>query len=496
MKKSIKLLSLIMAIIISCAAITSCAVAPQEETTAPKAEQVESDDNAVTGEESESESEYVPEITSKNHNSDFYLSIMPDVNPVDYYWVKESENNALSDAIYVRQENVRKYLGVNIIGTATGNTDKYITPFKTAIKNKDDSVHMLVSHVFFGIEGFITENYLTDINEIPQINTEAPYWNQQFMEDLSIKGHYFLGFSDFNILYTNVVVFNKSILDLYKDTIEEDFYQLVTDYKWTLDKMIGIAKLVSADALSDGKTEDDMFGITGFLNVPVAPFIQACNMSIVEMDDKGAYKIAVYNEKNKQKMSTLVDKLSDLIASDSAWIKKNSPSCSKVFSESRTLMYLCSTYNLPAILQYGIDFGVLPYPMYDEAQKDVGYRSLQWGGYICIPSYLSNPDMVGETIEMLSYYSKDVNIAFYEKLLGKQVADSPKDRAMLDIVWDSVCSDFGQTYGSAMNTTVDFLFMLCNICEEGSTSNLASYMAKGESAANKGLKGFIAKVKN
>ena len=107
---------------------------------------------------------------------------------------------------------------------------------------------------------------------------------------------------------------------------------------------------------------------------------------------------------------------------------------------------------------------------------------------------MKDATMVCETVEMLSYFSEDVNIAFYEKLLGKQVADSPLDREMLDIVWDSVCSDFGQTYGSAMNSKTDFLFMLCNVVGDGA-QGLASYVAQGENTANKNLKKFINQVK-
>lgn len=484
--KSIRLIALLLALCVLVAAFAGCQNKTPDEDESTKA----------GGNETETVADEVyPEISKKNWGEEFYLSIVPDVNPVDYYWVAEAGNNTLSDAIYNRQEEVRKYLGVEVFGTGTENTDKYVAPFKTAIKNKDNSVHMLVSHVFFGIDGFITENYLTDLNDMESLDLEADYWNQQFMEDLSVKDHIYLGFNDFNILYTNVVLFNKDMLERYSDSIDGTLYDKVQSYTWTLDEMISLSSMVYLDTTSDGKTEDDTYGMTAFLNVPFAPLLQASNISVVEMDEKGNYAVSVYNEKNKQKMSDLVDKLYDWVRADDAWLKMDSGSPSAIFTSGRSLMHLATTYSLPNLLSYEIDFGVLPYPMYDVNQKDVGYRSLQWGGYICIPSYLANGNMVGETVEMLAFFSDDVNIAFYEKLLGKQVADAPLDRIMLDMVWDSVCSDFGQTYGSAMNTgTTDFLFILCNLVKEGTTYNLASYVASGESTANKGLKNFIKQV--
>lgn len=129
--------------------------------------------------------------------------------------------------------------------------------------------------------------------------------------------------------------------------------------------------------------------------------------------------------------------------------------------------------------------------MWDEAQKDVGYRSLQWGGYLCIPNYLENETKTGETLEVLAFYSDEVQTAFYEKLLGKQVADVPDDSQMLSIVWDSVCTDFGQTFSGECP---GLLYMLPYVTYEGSGFELASYAQQNIGPANKSLSKFMKKV--
>ena len=65
---------------------------------------------------------------------------------------------------------------------------------------------------------------------------------------------------------------------------------------------------------------------------------------------------------------------------------------------------------------------------------------------LCIPSYVRDEEMVGDTIEILSFFSDDVKAAYYERVLGKQSADTPNDRKMLEIVWDGICSEFVQAY--------------------------------------------------
>ena len=490
--KAIRLVTLFLALLMCLSAFAGCSQKTpdtDETTTSP------SNPNVEETTELETKEELHPEIAKKDYGEEFYFTIMTHVNRPEYYWADEPKNNNLSDAIFNRQLYIQDYLGVEMFGKPESDPNLYITNFQTAVKNQDDSVHMLLSHCSTGIDGFITGNYFLDYNDMTSIDLDADYWNYDFMEGIEINGHMYLGYSDFNICYTNVVAFNKEMYDLYADAIEDSFYTLVSDYRWTLDKMISIASIIYADTTADGKTTDDTFGFTADYEVPYMSLLQACNINTIEMDDNGEYKVSVYNEKNKKKVSDLCDKLYNFVRQDFAYFDadKSYGIPASVFVGGRALMYLARTTTLPGFLDDDIDFGVLPYPMYDEAQKDVGYRSLQWGGYICLPSYLKNPTMVYETIEMLSFASEDVNIAYYEKLLGKQVADAPQDREMLDMVWDSACSDFGLTYASATGGA-SFSSIIPAVTKMGTTQSLASYVATNETKANKNLKKFINKV--
>ena len=485
--KICRFLSLILTLcmLLSSAMLVACDTDKQEETTSGTTESTEN---------VEKETEVFPDVEKQNYNKEFYLHILPDVNPVDFYWVEESKNDILSDAIYTRQQKVRDYLGVEVIGTATGNYAEYIEPFKTAVKNKDESVHTLISHVYTGVNGLISENYLLDLNELPGIDLDADYWNQQFMEDLSLNGRRYLGFSDFNLLYTYVVAFNKTLLDQYDDNFDESIYDMVTNYHWTIDRMISLANLAYIDKSGDGKTKDDQFGIASSRWVPFSGLLQASNINHVEIDESGKYVVAPYLEKNRERTTILVEKLKALVASDAGWFWNDRSGNEISFASGDVLLNLASTYGLTSLIEKEIVFGVVPYPMFDEAQKDVGYRSLQWGGYICVPTYLGNSTvMVGETLEMLSFYSDDVIEVFYQKLLGKQVAESPQDKQMLDIIWDSVCSDFGQTFCEV--TPANTLHLLANLTAEDASQNLASYMAERESALNKAYTKFLKKFR-
>lgn len=483
MKKHFKLMAALLALLMLVSVFVAC--------------DLEIDD-PVEEESTQGPDEVVPPIAKKKYDAEFYLSILPDTNPMEYYWVEKSDGDPMDEAVYARQEKVYKWLGVEILGQQVTGHTTYTEGFKTSVKNRDGSVDTLMTHVHSGVAGLLSEMYLQDLSELPGIDLDQDYWNRDFMDSIAIDNNYYLGFSNYNILYTHVIAFNKEMMEQSAGSMEKSVYQLVNDNEWTLDRMLSLAQLVSSDRTSNGKTDDDTFGLTGQQWVPWIGFFHASNINLVEMNEKGEYVISFMNTANEEKTSSLVNKLKEFSASKYGYFEfptvpgQGVPSVSVPLTSGRTLMQLASTNGLHSFLKHKVTFGVLPYPMYDVNQKNVGYRSLQWGGYIAVPNYLTNPEMVGETLELLAFYSDDVMVTFYEKMLGKQVADVPDDRKMLDIVWDSVCTDFGQTYLDECPGALYFLPYVTWPGPEG--KELTSYLAGFERGSNRQLATFIKKV--
>ena len=480
MKRYIRFISLILSLIMVTSVFAAC----------------NGDTPEVTTDDPTQESEVVellPDIEKKNYGKEFYLPIHGDL---DHYYVEERLDDVVSVAVYNRQEKVKKYLGVEIISTETLGHDEYGAVFMTSVKNKDGSVHAIMTNPYMSLTNFISGNYLRDYNDMPAIDLNADYWNLDMMEGVAANDHLYLGASDYKMVSTYVVTFNKEMLDKYSDALDEPIYDTVTNYRWTLDKMISLASLVYIDQGEPGKTEDDIFGITGWQWQPFINFLQASNIQLVEQNERGVYEVSVYNAKNKEKTTNIIDKLNDLVRADYSWFNYKLESTPVIsMTSNRTLLYISLTHYLSGLLKSDVEFGVLPYPMYDENQKNVGYRSLDWSGWLCIPSYLEDEQMVGETLEMLAYYSDDVVLAYYEKMLGKQVADAPDDKKMLDIIWDSICSDVGLTY-SNMSVLLDInLYLVPQVTYINADKGLAAYVQQYEKQANSILKKFFKELK-
>lgn len=130
---------------------------------------------------------------------------------------------------------------------------------------------------------------------------------------------------------------------------------------------------------------------------------------------------------------------------------------------------------------------MLPYPKFDEKQEN--YRSLNWNGLMGVPASVSkagNPQMVGEVLELLGYYTGTVKTAYYELQLGAKVSEAQEDADMLDIIWKSLVSDIGLVCCNCSGSMDNLVYMLPMICESPK-KNFSSFMRSNKSSAQKGL---------
>ena len=103
MKKSFRILALLLAVIMMVSVFVACngGEGTTDETT------VNNEDTNGSGDETTGE--VMPDVEKKNYDTTFFLSVMTDVNPMDRYWVEESNDDVLSAALFERQEKVRNY---------------------------------------------------------------------------------------------------------------------------------------------------------------------------------------------------------------------------------------------------------------------------------------------------------------------------------------------------------------------------------------------------
>ena len=114
-------------------------------------------------------------------------------------------------------------------------------------------------------------------------------------------------------------------------------------------------------------------------------------------------------------------------------------------------------------------------------------------GLMAVPSVIKNPAMVGQTLELLGYYTAPVKIAFYEDLLGSKLSEAPDDARMLDVIWTHQIFDPIMLTADRGSQMTDAFYFMSSQVNDG--QNTISSKLKGmEKSVNNTLTNFYNKA--
>jgi len=120
----------------------------------------------------------------------------------------------------------------------------------------------------------------------------------------------------------------------------------------------------------------------------------------------------------------------------------------EMFANDQVLFYSRYLCIIKKYRDMETDFGILPYPKYDEAQKDY-YSSVSPYGcsFVCVPVVVENPEMTGAVLEYMACESRDiVTPAYYDVTLQGKILRDEESTEMLDIILSSRVFDLGWYY--------------------------------------------------
>ncbi len=436
--------------------------------------------------------------------STFTIYSLGDMFTKKFFFADKTTGDGMNDTIYQRQQTIKKLLGVELIYKEAENSGEaaaytlYGSEVKNAIKSGTEKYQMVGTHTYYSIPDLITTGSLKDFKEFESVDLSKDYWNQSIMDQVEYKGHYYLGYSDYNLAATYVVGYNKSLYNEFESAFNgNSMYDYVNNNQWTLAKLSEVAAYVYKD---EGDPAKNTYGLSGEVWVPFCGFLQSSGETIVAKNkSSGKYELTWYeNTTISTKLNNLIEQMKDIrdMKEVHFWLNTAHQSYGDTtalkLASGKVFMEFMQTGELIAMKDTQIKFGVVPYPMYDEDQaKTTGYRSLNWAGFIAVPANVSNVKMVSDVLECIAFYSEDVVTYYYEKLLGLKVSEAPDDAKMLDIVWAGVCTDFGLVYGMIdTNVTLDsFVYSVPNCIMQDST--FAKLNAQKRRAAQNVLNTYI-----
>lgn len=403
-------------------------------------------------------------IEKKDYGKDFVV-LYPDFSSdyISYFFAEENTGEAMDVALFNREIKIEEHLGVDIeYQLVNNNGDSGLSAIYPAIQQMamtgDNLYQMVLTHCIQVTAVMATDGLLLDLNTVNSIDFENEWWNRTANDNLEIDGKQFYAVSDYVIPEMYVILFNKDLIE--KNDLENP-YDLVHEGKWTIDKMLELSESVLLDN-GDGIWDvNDTYGFGAPSDHMLTAFSYSCGLTLVEKDEDGFFSFAF----NSPKVYDVVDKLKLLFESPSTYhyhwaadmgLYGYSTEDALNIGTGRALFTLDQISMLYRWRNSDVDFGILPYPKYDENQDE--YYSLDWAALTCVPEVAEDHEMIGEVMELYGCLSsEEVLPAFYDIMLGEKLSRDPESREMLDIIFDGSVFDAGMNYfGYAKKNMMQF----------------------------------------
>ena len=359
----------------------------------------------------------------------------------------------VDDAVYTRNRDLEQKYNVKI---AQFLHEEPANLLEKLIRAQDDAYSLAFIRAFQAA-AMATRGSFYDLKRLKYLDFEKPWWNQNLNSSLTIGGRLFFTTSDFNMVDKNrtyMIIFNRSMADSHGFG---NLYDLVYDHKWTLDKMSEFSRAVARDLDGDGAmTPADQWGV-GLDDYATFYIFWSTSDNLIITKDSGDYPVLSVNNEHAvntiDKIFTLTNNKSAAFYSvefegkvnyDVAYAARNT------FIDGRLLFYTGFTHELKAITQSEItaSFGVLPFPKYDEKQKNyISMPNSINGPLFAVPVTVQDTDFSAFMLEALSAASKyEVMPKYYEISVQSKYTDDEDSIKVLDLIFSSIRYDLGDMY--------------------------------------------------
>ena len=388
--------------------------------------------------------------------------------------------NVLNDTLYEMNTTVEEYLGINIAYEYVHHTTGASVIFEAvqpSVMAGDDTYQLCILPAYRNVAAFVTQDCVMDLYGLNDyIDLDQPYWNRRVIESLMIGDHAYIATGDICYYSMHPIYCNK---DLLKGAGREIPYDKVRNGTWTLDEYLSLTADLYVDNGDGVVNNQDTFGFAGMCDTNFNSFMQASGIYVITRHNDGSFEFSMYGEK----LENLYEKLYNWVNTDDthiwSWTNRNNDGLTVDFLDGHT--YFTQNALGTEYLAATFDVGILPLPKYDTAQDS--YAHVNWGDNIAVPRTVKNTKMVGEALELMSYYSRTkVRPKYYDDVLELRVSNSPDDREMVELIFNTVVFDPGIAYCDG-NASLFSLVYLPKECLLANNKNISSYYKRNEKSA-------------
>ena len=308
-----------------------------------------------------------------------------------------------------------------------------------------------------GAPGLITDGAFLDLRTVASVQLDKPWWYSSFNDSVALNGKLYGAMGGAHLCIhdaTRVIAFNS---DMMKKLGLELPYDTVREGKWTLDvfnKYLTAAANLNGDDssawLKDGKT---IYGFSNNQNSAVKQ-MQGLGENMIEVrDGKLVFTAAT------ERFYDCIAKLAKILTvSDAKGINApngddsvsddGNPGYLYVFTSQRALFSDAEVNKFQGFRTLNFEYGILPYPKYDENQES--YYCNTWHGAPAafIPTTSKDPEKVGLILDALAYEGEKSVIPAFRKFSVEQKGLRNDDSIeMLGLITDNIVPVYSSLFG-------------------------------------------------
>ena len=473
-----KALALVLAALMLASSLAACASTPSDDTSDTASADTTAAEETTVAETKNPNEDDLPERDFKGEEFTFLVR-----TELGYEFSAEDDGDVVNAAVYKRNLDLSERFKVNfkyVMQPGVWASRATYTESITSTILAGDDAYDIVTGQSNIVLPLAVQHLYHDVAKAEHIDLSKPYWKEGYHSNATVNGRLYSLMGDYaisTIADSNVMAFNKDMFD--NNKIEYP-YQLVKDGKWTLDTFLEMCAKFSKDVDGDGKlTAADQYGLATNNN-GLNPFVYSTGCTVFDFDDSGNRVISFPDEKEVDAFDTLYDFCKTTIFAhvDSSGIEgaTSSERLAAFFKTNHSAFSAGRLKEVEGLRDMESDFGIVPYPKYDENQENYITSVLRTVTVASIPTTVKAPEKCTFLLEAMSSYGyNNIIPAYYEFALKGKVARDALTAEMLDIV----------------TTTTYFAFAEVFYAEVSASDLLTAYIKKG-----KGLGSFFESKKS
>jgi len=414
-------------------------------------------------------------------------------NLPDYEMTAEQTGDIIDDAIYERNLEVSERLNIKFEFTGMGDAAASAFPKSVAssVIAGENEFDFFVWGQSNSLKNALSD-ILCDVTDGLYFDFDRDWWNSDYMNEMRI-GNDRLYFLAGDLVVT--VISRMSTVFVNKDYYEElngdigDLYDTVLDGSFTYEKFGEMVEAAYFDTNGDGVNDiNDRYGVMTTAVSNTDHFAYTAGFRLTKRDSDGYPSFDIMNERN----TAIFDEIKQLYYNNPGLFITPETEIIDGTAENRfasgQMMFLPLWFAAAEKLRdMTSDYGVIPYPKYDEAEDE--YRSLiqNTASVISVPCTVGDLDMVSAVLEALSAEShRRVLPAYYEVGLKTKYSRDDISSQMIDLIYSVASTDFAYAYSASLASAGTIARTVI-----GKNADFSSTYASLESAAVKGLEEMI-----